>query len=62
MVVIDTGSDPNPERADRVEVDKVRQTVKLFDKSDALIGFDPATVGSEEKPSPSGTLGSGSSV
>jgi lipoprotein-anchoring transpeptidase ErfK/SrfK len=43
-------------KADRVEVDKVRQTVKLFDKSNALIGFYPATVGSEEKPSPSGTL------
>ena len=39
-----------------MEVDKTRQTVKLFDKSNALIGFYPATVGSEEKPSPSGTL------
>lgn len=43
-------------KADRVEVDKVRQTVKLFDKSNALVGFYPASVGSEEKPSPSGTL------
>ena len=39
-----------------MEIDKVRQTVKLFDKSNALIGFYPATIGSEEKPSPSGTL------
>jgi lipoprotein-anchoring transpeptidase ErfK/SrfK len=38
-----------------VEVDKNRQTVQLFDKSNALIGFYPATVGSEEKP-PTGTL------
>ncbi|WP_426612530.1 L,D-transpeptidase family protein [Bradyrhizobium sp. McL0616] len=58
IIVLDTGV---PEtgaslRADRVEVDKSRQTVKLFDKSNALIGFYPATVGSEEKPSPSGTL------
>jgi lipoprotein-anchoring transpeptidase ErfK/SrfK len=45
-----------PAKADRVEVDEVRQTVKLFDKSNALIGFYPATVGSEEKPSPTGTL------
>jgi hypothetical protein len=30
--------------------------VKLFDKSNALIGFYPATAGSQEKPSPSGTL------
>jgi lipoprotein-anchoring transpeptidase ErfK/SrfK len=58
IVVVDTGSDQavKPVKADRVEVDKVRQTVKLFDNSNALIGFYPATVGSEEKPSPSGTL------
>jgi lipoprotein-anchoring transpeptidase ErfK/SrfK len=56
IAVVDTGADQNPEKADRVEVDKDRQTVKLFDKSNALIGFYPATVGSEEKPSPSGTL------
>lgn len=58
IVVVDIG-DPNaakPEKASRVEVDKVRQTVKLFDRSNALIGFYPATVGSEEKPSPTGTL------
>ena len=56
IAVIDIGSDPNPEKADRIEVDKSQQTVKLFDKSNALIGFYPATVGSEDKPSPSGTL------
>ena len=38
----------------RVEVDKSRQTVKAFDPSGALIAFFPATVGSEEKPTPSG--------
>ena len=58
IVVVDTGSDdtPNAAKAARVEVDKVRQTVKLFDKSNGLIGFYPATVGSSEKPSPTGTL------
>jgi len=56
IVVVNTGSDEAPAKADRVEVDKARQTVKLFDKSNALIGFYPATVGSEEKPSPTGTL------
>jgi lipoprotein-anchoring transpeptidase ErfK/SrfK len=40
----------------RIEVDKARQTVKAFDPSGALIGFFPATVGSEEKPTPRGTL------
>jgi lipoprotein-anchoring transpeptidase ErfK/SrfK len=38
----------------RIEVDKSRQTVKAFDPSGALIAFFPATVGSEEKPSPTG--------
>jgi len=46
----------NSAKAARVEVDKGRQTVKLFDRSNALIGFYPATVGSGEKPSPTGTL------
>jgi lipoprotein-anchoring transpeptidase ErfK/SrfK len=58
IIVVDTGGGPttNPIRAERVEVDKSHQTVKLFDKANSLIGFYPATVGSEEKPSPSGTL------
>jgi lipoprotein-anchoring transpeptidase ErfK/SrfK len=58
IVVVDTsvGESGDSAKADKVEVDKTRQTVKLFDKSNALIGFYPATVGSEEKPSPSGTL------
>jgi lipoprotein-anchoring transpeptidase ErfK/SrfK len=56
IAVIDTGADQSPEKAAKVEVDKNRQTVQLFDKSNALIGFYPATVGSEEKPSPSGAL------
>jgi lipoprotein-anchoring transpeptidase ErfK/SrfK len=57
ITVVDTheGAGSSP-KADRVEIDKSRQTVELFDKSNALIGFYPATVGSEEKPSPSGTL------
>jgi lipoprotein-anchoring transpeptidase ErfK/SrfK len=40
----------------RLEVDKSRQTVKAFDPRGALLAFFPATVGSEEKPTPSGTL------
>ena len=58
IVVVDTSGEQTakPAKAARVEVDKVRQTVKLFDKSNALIGFYPATVGSQEKPSPTGTL------
>jgi lipoprotein-anchoring transpeptidase ErfK/SrfK len=56
VVDISGGQTGDTAKADRVEVDKSRQTVKLFDKTNALIGFYPATVGSEEKPSPSGSL------
>jgi len=50
---------PQPQpttKAARVEVDKTRETVKAFAKDGTLLGFYPATVGSEEKPTPSGTL------
>ncbi len=47
---------PNKLTIGRVEVDKSRQTVKAFDPQGALVAFFPATVGSEEKPTPSGTL------
>jgi lipoprotein-anchoring transpeptidase ErfK/SrfK len=40
----------------RIEVDKSRQTVKAFDPSGALVAFFPATVGSEEKPTPTGSF------
>ncbi|MGY8678240.1 L,D-transpeptidase [Bradyrhizobium sp. UFLA05-153] len=40
----------------RVEIDKARQTLKAFDASGKLLAFYPATVGSSEKPTPSGTL------
>lgn len=40
----------------RVEVDKAAQTVKVLGKAGELIAFFPATVGSQEKPTPSGVL------
>lgn len=40
----------------RIEVDKARQTIRVFDPLDALIAFFPATVGSQEKPTPSGSF------
>jgi len=40
----------------RIEVDRERQTLKAFSKSGELVAFFPATVGSEEKPTPSGKL------
>jgi lipoprotein-anchoring transpeptidase ErfK/SrfK len=43
-------------RTARIEVDKTRETVRAFAKDGTLIAFYPASVGSEEKPTPSGTL------
>jgi lipoprotein-anchoring transpeptidase ErfK/SrfK len=40
----------------RIEVDKSSGTVRVFAPSGELVAFFPATVGSEEKPAPSGTL------
>jgi lipoprotein-anchoring transpeptidase ErfK/SrfK len=40
----------------RLEVDKVLQTVKAFDPQNMLLAVFPATVGSTDKPTPSGTL------
>jgi lipoprotein-anchoring transpeptidase ErfK/SrfK len=55
--VVDTKpAAPETAKAQRIEVDKDRQTVKAFDANNTLIAFYPATVGSEDKPSPSGTL------
>jgi lipoprotein-anchoring transpeptidase ErfK/SrfK len=54
--VVGLAPDKAPAPAARVEIDKQRQTVKSFTKDGALIAFYPASVGSEEKPTPSGTL------
>ena len=40
----------------RIEIDKTRQTLKVFGPAGELIAFFPATVGSKEKPTPSGKL------
>ena len=45
-----------PAAASRVEIVKAAQTVRVFDAQNNIIAFYPATVGSDEKPSPSGTL------
>jgi lipoprotein-anchoring transpeptidase ErfK/SrfK len=45
-----------PSKTARVEVDKSRETVRAFAKDGKLVAFYPASIGSEEKPTPSGTL------
>jgi lipoprotein-anchoring transpeptidase ErfK/SrfK len=55
IVIVNPGANP-PAPVARIEVDKTRQTVKAFDKDNAMVAFYPASVGSEEKPTPSGVL------
>lgn len=52
-ILIDEGKG---QHVTRVEVNKSQQTVKAYSKSGELVAFYPATVGSEEKPSPVGTF------
>ena len=47
---------PSRSRCAPVEVDKTAQTVKVFGNTGELIAFFPASVGSDEKPTPSGVL------
>ena len=54
--VVDVASDKVGGKIARVEVDKTRETVTAFDKDGAMLAFFPASVGSEEKPTPDGTL------
>jgi lipoprotein-anchoring transpeptidase ErfK/SrfK len=54
--VVNLSHDKQAAKAARIEVDKERQTVKALAKDGMLIAFYPASVGSEEKPTPSGTL------
>jgi lipoprotein-anchoring transpeptidase ErfK/SrfK len=56
IVVPNVLSDDKPPAAAKIDVDKEKQTVKVYDKAGALLAFYPATVGSTEKPTPSGTL------
>jgi lipoprotein-anchoring transpeptidase ErfK/SrfK len=57
IIVASVGvDDDKPAEAAKIEVDKQRQTVKAFGKSGELLGIFPATVGSDEKPTPEGTL------
>lgn len=54
IVVANVRGDAPQGRAARVEVHKAERTVRAFAKDGALLAFYPATVGSAEKPAPSG--------
>jgi lipoprotein-anchoring transpeptidase ErfK/SrfK len=54
IVVPNVQREQLPRRIARVEVDAVRQRVLAYDKDDTVVAAYPATVGSSERPSPSG--------
>jgi len=56
LLVADVLRNDSKLNVDRIEVDKSRQTVKVFVASGEIAAFFPATVGSKEKPTPGGTL------
>src|SRR5215469_16199221 len=56
IVVPNVLSERHREPAARIDVDKNRQTVRVYSARNELIAFFPASVGSDDKPSPSGTL------
>jgi lipoprotein-anchoring transpeptidase ErfK/SrfK len=56
IVVANVRSPAPAAKGARVEVDKGRKILTVFDKDGQPIAVYPATIGSEEKPAPSGTL------
>ncbi len=43
-------------RVDRIVIDKRERVLRAFDKDGNLVAFDPASIGSTEKPAPSGSF------
>lgn len=56
IVVANVVQNDAPKRAARVEVDKSAQALKVFGRDQQLLAVYPVTVGSTEKPAPSGRL------
>lgn len=46
---------PEKGRVTRIEIDKAGRAVRAFDKDDKLVAYYPASIGSDEKPAPSGS-------
>ena len=55
LVVANTTRDARREKATAIEVDKSRRTLKAIGKDGKLLAIYPASIGSTEKPAPSGT-------
>jgi lipoprotein-anchoring transpeptidase ErfK/SrfK len=55
IMVPNVGKKPSEAKVEKVVVDKSAKTVRALDGSGKLVSFYPASVGSEERPAPSGT-------
>jgi lipoprotein-anchoring transpeptidase ErfK/SrfK len=56
IVVTNVATGELPARATRIEVDKSARVVKAFGRDQRLLAVYPATIGSAEKPAPTGQL------
>jgi lipoprotein-anchoring transpeptidase ErfK/SrfK len=56
IVVANVASDQTRKKVVRIEVDKPRRLVRAFGDNNELIAVFPASIGSTEKPAPSGTF------
>lgn len=55
-IVVPAVSDNALPEVTRIVVDKTERSLRAFDASNRLVAFYPATIGSTERPAPSGTL------
>jgi lipoprotein-anchoring transpeptidase ErfK/SrfK len=56
ILVANVSGNDFKEKAARIGVDKAKQVLKVFDKSEKLLAVYPVTAGSTEKPAPDGAL------
>ena len=56
IAVADVARKATTDKVVRIEIDKTKRTLRGFDKAGNLVVFDPASIGSEERPAPSGTF------
>jgi lipoprotein-anchoring transpeptidase ErfK/SrfK len=56
ILVTNVSTDELPDKVARIEIDKTKQVMKVFGKSNALLAAYPITAGSTDKPAPNGEL------
>jgi lipoprotein-anchoring transpeptidase ErfK/SrfK len=56
IVVANVKQAPSKVEVTKVVVEKTQRSVRAFNRDGKLVGFYPASIGSDEKPAPSGTL------